>query len=205
MFQLQKRDQAWSKRVVKTSVDRKWALVLTTIQMKDAGKKQTSLTTRVSWTCFWRSQSVARPRKAKRSQTRSSCQSRRTGAFTKQGKFATKMNVALKKAAEVLMPTKADTVNEIEMNQRYLDEVGEAPLATARTRQRQWKQRRHNSGHSTTVASPRGSGITVGLETGKERAKAQNTLLEKEVCPSLHKKVISHLGCLISTLQQNHD
>ena len=51
-----------------------------------------------------------------------------------EGKNATKMNIVLKKA-EVLRPKKADTVNEIENRfndwkekQRYLEEVGEAPL-----------------------------------------------------------------------------
>ena len=67
-------------------------------------------------------------------QIRSSFRSRRIGKSTRRVRNSTKMKIVLKKA-DVFRPRNADTVNEIENRlndwkekQRYLEEVGEAPL-----------------------------------------------------------------------------
>ena len=118
------------------SIDFKWGLILTTLQRKDAALKkedisfiQDEIALYVNLLGFTKGKAKGR---VISNSIELSFETYRQ--IYQKGKNATKMNIVLKKA-EVLRPTKADTVNEIENRlndwkekRRYLEEVGEAPL-----------------------------------------------------------------------------
>ena len=135
----------WSELFVSCmmNIDCKWELILTNLEKKDAvcrkediscneGELKMSVANHALYVnLLWFTRGKAKGRVISNSIELSFDTYRQ---IYQKGKNATKMNIVLKKA-DVLRPKKADTVNEIENRlydwkekQRYLEEVGEAPL-----------------------------------------------------------------------------